>query len=119
MSEAERIRSFSRRLEEATAERREPFAHGVGLFSDSIPSVYDANYLVLDRLATVEEHAAEADALMERFHHRKVVALEGGRELERGFAERGWKLATHVVMADRREPDRLVDTSSVREVTHE
>jgi len=119
MSEAERIRSFSRRLEEATAERREPFAHGVGLFSDSISSVYDANYLVLDELATVEEHVAEADALMERFHHRKVVAFEGGRALAPGFAERGWKLATHLVMAHHREPDRLVDTSSVREVTHE
>jgi RimJ/RimL family protein N-acetyltransferase/predicted GNAT family acetyltransferase len=117
--DASRIRSFQRTLEEATAERREPFGHGVGLFSDSIPSVYDANYLILDQLATAEEHAAEADALMERFHHRKVVALEGGRALAPGFVERGWKSVTHLVMAHRREPDRRVDTSSVREATSE
>jgi RimJ/RimL family protein N-acetyltransferase/ribosomal protein S18 acetylase RimI-like enzyme len=119
VTQADRIRAFRRRLEEATAERREPFAHGVGLFSDSISSVYDANYLVLNELATVEVHAAEADELMERFHHRKVVAFEGGLGLAQGFAELGWTLTTHLVMAQRREPDRLVDTSSVREVTHE
>jgi len=116
---AVRIRAFRRALEKATAERCEPFAHGVGLFSDSISSVYDANYLVLDRLAGAEVHAAEADALMERFHHRKVVAFEDGRALAPGFAELGWKLATHLVMAHRREPDRLVDISAAREVTHE
>lgn len=119
MSDAERTRAFRRALEEATAERREPFAHGVGLFSDSISSVYDANYLVLDRIASAGEHAAEADTLMERFHHRKVVALEGGRALHQGFAERGWKVATHLVMAHHREPDRLADTSAVREVARE
>jgi RimJ/RimL family protein N-acetyltransferase/predicted GNAT family acetyltransferase len=118
VNDAARIRSFQRALEEAIAERSERFAHGVGFFSDSVPSVYDANYLVLDRLTTAGEHAAEADALMERFHHRKVVTFEGGRALEQGFAERGWKPATHLVMAHRRRPDRLVDTSSVREVTH-
>jgi RimJ/RimL family protein N-acetyltransferase/predicted GNAT family acetyltransferase len=119
LTEAARIRAFQRALEEATAERREPFAHGVGLFSDSLPSVYDANYLVLDRLASAEEHAAEADALMERFHHRKVVAFEGGRSLAPGFARLGWKSSTHLVMAHRRDPDRLVDTSSVREAASE
>ena len=118
MSDTSRIRAFRRALEEATAERVEPFAHGIGVFSDSISSVYDANYLILMELASVEEHAAEADALMERFHHRKVVAFEGGRALAQGFAERGWKPATHLVMAQHREPDRLVDTSPVREATH-
>jgi RimJ/RimL family protein N-acetyltransferase/predicted GNAT family acetyltransferase len=118
VNDAARIRSFQRSLEEAIAERSEPFAHGVGFFSDSVPSVYDANYLVLDRLATADEHAAEAEALMERFHHRKVVAFDGGRALARGFLERGWQPTTHLVMAHRRKPDRLVDTSSVRELTH-
>jgi RimJ/RimL family protein N-acetyltransferase len=117
VNDAARIRSFQRALEEAIAERSERFAHGVGFFSDSVPSVYDANYLVLDRLATAGEHAAEADALMERFHHRKVVALDGGGALAPGFLERGWTPSTHLLMAHRRKPDRLVDTSSVREVT--
>jgi RimJ/RimL family protein N-acetyltransferase len=119
MSDRDRTRAFRRALEEATAERREPFAHGVGYFSDSIPNVYDVNYLVLDRVATTAEHAAEADALMERFHHRKVVAFEGGSSLVNGFAQHGWQHSTHLIMAHRREPDRLVDTSCVREATIE
>jgi hypothetical protein len=79
----DRIRAFSRRLEDATAERREPFAHGTGLFCDSIPSVYDANYLRVERVTTAEEHASEADALMwcarSRARPARVDAIDAPR----------------------------------------
>ena len=43
----ERIRSFRRRVERGAAERQVPTAHGIGLFADSAPNVYDANYLTV------------------------------------------------------------------------
>src|SRR5205823_14638698 len=80
----EQITAFRRRLQDVVAERVEPFAHGTALFCDSIPIVYDANFLRVDSIATPAEHEAEADALMERFWHRRVVTDEGGAALAAG-----------------------------------
>lgn len=115
-SEQERIRRFSRALAEAAAEQRVPFAHGVGLFDPSTPTVYDANYIRVDELTTAEEHAAEADTLMEQFWHRRIAAGADGGLLASGLSRLGWTQSTHVVMAQVREPDRRVDTSAVHEV---
>jgi GNAT superfamily N-acetyltransferase len=112
----DRIRRFASSLEEAAAERRVPFAHGVGLFADSIPLVYDANYIRVDELTTADEHAAEADALMERCRHRRIATGDGGGALAHRLAELGWTESTHLVMTHVREPDRFADTSAVREV---
>jgi RimJ/RimL family protein N-acetyltransferase/ribosomal protein S18 acetylase RimI-like enzyme len=113
----ERIRAFRRAVEDRVAERLVPVAHGVGLFCDSIPQVYDENYVRIDRPVAAETHAAEADALMEAFSHRRVTV--DGREdaLTAGFAELGWAPSTHVVMAHMHGPDRIVPTNGVREVT--
>ena len=119
MSDRTEIRAFQRTLEETAAERLQSFPHGTGVFTDSASSVYDANYLVLERLASAETHAAEAEASMEGFHHRKVVGYDGARALAPAFAALGWTPTTHVIMAHRHAPDRLVDTSSIREVTHQ
>jgi len=113
----DRIGRFSRTLAEAVAEQRVSFAHGVGLFSDSTPIVYDTNYLRVDGLTTAEEHAAEADALMERFLHRRIATDHRGGRLADGLGKLGWAQSTHLVMAHVREPDRRVDTSAVREVS--
>ncbi len=113
----ERIRAFRRRLEDGAAERRVASAHGTGLFCDSIPTVYDANYLRIERPTTAAEHAAEADALMERFWHRRIATEREGAGLGAAFDALGWTRSTHLVLAHRREPDRIVDTSAVREVT--
>ena len=118
MSERARIRAFQRALEEASAERLVPFPHGMGVFSDSVSNVYDANYLVLERLASAETHAAEAGALMAGFRHRKVVGYDGARALAPAFSTLGWTHTAHHVMAHRHAPDRLVDTSAIREVSH-
>ena len=63
----ERIRAFRRAVQDAVAERRVQSAHGVGLFCDSIPIVYDENYLRVEEPVSAEEHAGEADTLMEPF----------------------------------------------------
>lgn len=112
----EQIVAFRRSLQDAVAERAEPFAHGTGLFCDSLPTVYDANFLRVDSIASAEEHAAEAEALMEPFWHRRVLTEDGGGALAAGFADLGWTRSTHIVMGHVREPDRRVDARAVREV---
>jgi RimJ/RimL family protein N-acetyltransferase/GNAT superfamily N-acetyltransferase len=115
----DQIAGFRRKLQDAVAERVEPFPHGSGLFCDSLPIVYDANFLRVDSVASAAEHEVEADALMERFWHRRVVTDAEGEALAAGFAALGWTKTTHVVMGHVREPDRTVDTASVQEVPFE
>ena len=114
---ADRIRAFRVALEDACAERIERSAHASGLFCDSIPNVYDFNFLRADEpLTVVAELVCEADELMPAFLHRKVVAERGGDTVAGAFAEHGFAATAHVVMAHRREPDRFVDTSAVRQL---
>jgi RimJ/RimL family protein N-acetyltransferase len=115
----ERIRSFRRALQDAVAERRVPSAHGVGLFCDSFPDVWDENYLRVDEPVSAEVHAAEADAVMEPFWHRRVTFDGTADGLAPGFADLGWSHSTHLVMAHVDKPDRLAPTGAVREATLE
>jgi RimJ/RimL family protein N-acetyltransferase len=115
----EQIRAFRRAVEDAVAERRVPSRHGVGLFCDSIPIVYDENFLRADAAVPATELAAEADAMMEPFWHRRVTIEGSAAGLADEFAGLGWTSADHVVMAHVRPPDRLVDTSGVHEVSLE
>jgi len=113
------IRGFRRSLEDAVAERRVPSPLGIGLFCDSIPNVYDENFLRAETVGAAAELAAEADAMMESFWHRRVTIDGGADGLADEFAGLGWTSARHVVMAHVREPDRRVDTAGVREVSLE
>jgi RimJ/RimL family protein N-acetyltransferase/GNAT superfamily N-acetyltransferase len=112
----DRIRDFRLRLQECAAERTVATEHGLGVFCDSAPVVYDANFLRADVLAPAEQLAAEADAVMEPFFHRRVITEGEGAALAAEFASLGWSRSTHVIMEHRREPDRVVDTNAVREV---
>lgn len=116
----DRIRAFSRALALASAERTVETTHGTALLSESIPAVYDANYLSVETaVAAAAELAAEADATMEGCFHRRVVVERGGAGLAAEFGALGYALSTHLVLAHRREPDRRVDTSMLREVGFE
>ncbi len=116
----ERIRRFRRSVEHAAAERRVPTAHGVGFFADSVPSVYDANYVsVEDPRVDTAAVAAETDKLMEPFHHRRVIVDQGDNTTAAALAEHGYLCTRHIVFAHTREPDRRVDTSMVQEVEFE
>jgi ribosomal protein S18 acetylase RimI-like enzyme len=110
MDDRERIRAFQRDLSERLAERRERSALGEGLFVDSLPSVYDLNYLLADR-GDADEIRDEVERLMQPFLHRKAVAYHD--------VDLGWPRQVHIVMALARTPDRLVDTSHVRPVAFE
>ena len=113
----ERIRDFRRRLQRGAAERVVPTAHGDAVLSDSIRDVYDHNYLSVELPSVpASELAAEADeALADRFH-RRVIAEQGAPGLADEFLALGYVRATHLVLAHAQEPDRVADTSHVREV---
>ena len=116
----QRIREFRRALELAAAERQVPTAHGIGLFADSVPSVYDANYLSVEgSRPEADVLAAEADLVMERFHHRRVVLEQGDDVTATALIGHRYVLSTHIVFEHAREPDRRVDTSMVQEVEFE
>jgi RimJ/RimL family protein N-acetyltransferase/predicted GNAT family acetyltransferase len=112
----DRIHEFRAALQSAAAERRVPTAHGTAYFSDSVREVYDLNYLGVEQAADASELAAESESVMEPFFHRRVVVERDGETVADGFGAHGWSAVPHVLMAHAREPDRRVDTSSVREV---
>ena len=113
----ERIHAFRRRLQAGATERSVPTAHGVAYLADSIPEVYDHNYLSVEEArASAAELAAEADTALAGRHHRRVIAEQGAPGLQAEFAELRYTLSTHLVLAHERAPDRLVDTSAVTEV---
>jgi RimJ/RimL family protein N-acetyltransferase len=116
MSASERIRAFRRALEEKTAERIVPTAHGTGFLVDSAPDVYDENYLSVERPAGALELAAETDALLEAHRHRRIVVEDGAVGLTADFEALGYRYSPHLVLVHAREPDRRVDTATVREV---
>lgn len=116
MQPADRIRAFRHRLEEAVSERIVRGPHTVGLFADSVANVYDLNYLRAEEQAPADVLADEAEQAMSTFFHRKVVVERDGRALAPGFAELGWNVTPHLIMARLRGPDRAADTSLVREV---
>jgi RimJ/RimL family protein N-acetyltransferase/predicted GNAT family acetyltransferase len=113
----ERIRAFRHRLERGMSERCVPSAFGEGLFADSIPNVYDHNFLSIESTsATAAEVAKETDVLMEPYFHRRVVLEQGDDALTAALLGHGFVPSRHLVMLHAREPDRIVDTSMVREV---
>jgi RimJ/RimL family protein N-acetyltransferase/predicted GNAT family acetyltransferase len=116
----EQIEDFRSALELAAAERQVPATQGVGLFSDSVPNVYDANFFSVEGPGgDAGRIAAETESSMERYHHRRVVVERGNDALAAALMQHGYQLSTHLVLAHVREPDRRVDTSMVREVEFE
>ncbi len=113
----DRIREFSHFVAERASDRSVPTPHGVGRIADTIPDVYDANYLeVAGAAAPAAVLAAEAESVLEACRHRRICVEGGGDGLADELAALGFELSTHLILAHQREPDRLVDTSMVREV---
>ncbi|HEU5363828.1 MAG TPA: GNAT family N-acetyltransferase [Gaiellaceae bacterium] len=113
----DRIRAFRNRLEHRSADRVLPTRHGTAILGDSIPDVYDHNYVSVEapRVGAAELVADADEALADR-RHRRVIVEDGAPGLAADFAGEGFVLSTHLVLAHTRPPDRLVDTSAVREV---
>jgi N-acetylglutamate synthase-like GNAT family acetyltransferase len=99
-----------------------PCRFGTVALTPELPLRHDANFVYADALpagATAAELAAETDHVLGAagVRHRVVTVPDpaAGR-LADGFRELGWQTQRHLVMAQRRSPERLVDTSTVVEV---
>ena len=89
-----------------------PFGRAV--YTDEVPKRSDCNYLWIERGGHPEELVAEAQRL-----ERPLIFVPDpdlGERLAPWFAERGWRIDRHLVMAQLRQPERTADLSRVREL---
>jgi ribosomal protein S18 acetylase RimI-like enzyme len=106
-----RIEAFSRRIEERTSTRTEPWRFGTAYFNDDFLDRWDSNFARVERSvgdATATDLAAEVDGLLGGLRHREIVAqadAEGAR-LAAGFGELGWEVDHLLYMVLRGPADR-------------
>jgi ribosomal protein S18 acetylase RimI-like enzyme len=111
----ERIRHFHRRLQHDSADRVLTTRYGTAILGDTIPDVYDHNYVSVEApQVDAAELAADADAALADRHHRRVIVEDGTPGLAADFTSAGYVLSTHLTLVHAREPDRRVDTSAIR-----
>ena len=94
-------------VEEARADRIEPFEYGRGFFRDDRPTVWDFNFLRVERgEPSADELVATANELMGHLDHRRVVVdhAELAIRLEPEFPAYAWTVERHLVMEHRRSP---------------
>jgi len=114
--------NFIRSVDERAAEQVIPFRWGRALINRRLHLVHDLNYLIADRLdgADAPLLAAEADRLQggAGISHRRVNVDDQAMadRMAPGFISTDYRPERFVVMERRRQPDRRVDTSDVREV---
>lgn len=121
MHDLQRAELFITRLDQTLSERTVTWPGGIAYLHTGLPKIWDLNYMLLEDgtldAATIARHADEimGDAGCE---HRRVCTHdpEVGARLEPGFTALGWETDVHVIMGHSREPDRIVDTSAVKEV---
>jgi ribosomal protein S18 acetylase RimI-like enzyme len=113
---------FIRSVDERAAEQVVPFRWGRALINRRLNLVHDLNYLIADRLdgADAPMLAAEADRIQGEagISHRRVNVDDQAvaDRMAPGFISADYQPERFVVMERRRQPDRRVDTSQVREV---
>jgi len=97
--------AFLHWLEEARADRVEPFEYGRAFFRDDRPSVWDFNFLRVERgEPRAAELVAAANELMAHLDHRRVVVDDAAQaaRLEPEFPLHAWTVERHLVMECRR-----------------
>ena len=97
--------------------RTEPSPLGRAVYDERVPNRLDCNYLWLERAAEPEAVVAEAERLERRMIF--VPDMELGARLTPYFERRGWRIDRHLVMTQRRDPERAAEPALVREVGEE
>jgi GNAT superfamily N-acetyltransferase len=118
----ERIQRYFRHAEEGVCDEVAATPHGTALLTPSLPLVWQVNAIrVEDPNASARELAAEADAVMYAFDHRKLVVQdeELGARLAPGFEKLGWNVFRILVMLRRRPPEKPAQPGAGGEVTRE
>ena len=88
--------------------------YGRAVYTAEVPKRSDCNYLWIERGGHPEELVAEAQRL-----ERPLIFVPDpdlGERLAPWFAEHGWRIDRHLVMAQLRQPERTADLSRVREL---
>jgi len=90
---------------------------GTAVYDDAVPLRLDSNFLRVEHAAEAEEVLAEA----ERLERRMIVfrSTEEGERLAPFFAERGWLVRRHLLMAQLRQPQRDGHAAIVEQVGEE
>jgi ribosomal protein S18 acetylase RimI-like enzyme len=109
--ERSRVNAFSRRIEELTSTRCEPWRFGTVCRNDDYPGRWDSNFLRVERPvgdATAAELAAEADRALGDLRHREIVVEDEGQgaRMAAGFGALGWEVDHLLYMARHRPSDR-------------
>jgi ribosomal protein S18 acetylase RimI-like enzyme len=91
---------FDRELQERGAARVRRFARGAALYTDSLPRVYDCNFVRLDEVDGLSgaDIDALADELQGELRHRKVVLPSAGGQAAEELAARGWSVSRIATM---------------------
>ena len=98
-------------------ERTSATGFGTAVYDDRVPKRYDSNYLLVEVLAdgvTARELAEDAER-----HGRPMIFFRDealGDRLRPGFEELRWRYDSHLVMVQRRRPERAAPLEAVREL---
>jgi GNAT superfamily N-acetyltransferase len=123
-SDRERAIAFLREHAREAAGRIVPLQFGFAILDDELPHVWDLNLLWVDDARGVDARtlAGAADRVLggAGLRHRKAVVPDevAGRRLAGGIEQLGWSCSRDVLMAHRRDPDR-VETTRASEVGQE
>jgi ribosomal protein S18 acetylase RimI-like enzyme len=100
MEAYERAWGFDCELQERSAARVERFDRGAALHTDSLPRVYDGNFIRIDDTDGLGADEAErvSDKLQLGMRHRKFVLPRSGALLADELVRRGWSLARIATM---------------------
>jgi GNAT superfamily N-acetyltransferase len=115
----DRILAYLRRTDEAVVDEARPTEHGTALLTPSLPLVWQLNAVrVEDPMTTPEAVVAEAEEVLGRAGHRKLVVHDpelGGR-LAPPLAADGWNAYRLLVMVRDRPPERDLEPGAGGEV---
>jgi ribosomal protein S18 acetylase RimI-like enzyme len=123
MQAYERAWEFDRELQERRAARVHRFDRGAALYTESLPRVYDGNFIRIDDAEGLGADDAErlADSLQGALRHRKFVLPRTAARLANELVLRGWSRARIATMeytgagrTDHAGDAELVDGRAIR-----
>jgi ribosomal protein S18 acetylase RimI-like enzyme len=123
VSDFDRAFDFMTRAD-MSGSRVEPFRFGTAVFTPELPLRHDSNYLLVETLP-VDVSAADLVEEAERvqgaagLEHRLLLFRDAdlGERFAPHLVSLGWRRDRHVVMAQRRQPERTINARVASEVT--